>query len=140
MDGAVAGAPPIDVAAERGARRIVYVNPLVPIHNDRGKVCFPLGEGGCGRLRDRGIGWIVDQTLRMFLAAQLPPALVAVQARFPGLVVQSIEPRPDELPMFLHQAMSFDARRELLDYGYACGQRTAPAAPPSPSARLGIVP
>ena len=30
--------------------------------------------------------------------------------------------------MFLHQAMAFDARRELLDYGYACGQRTARSA------------
>jgi len=128
VDGAVAGAPPIDVAAERGAHHIVYVNPLVPIRNDRGKVCFPLDEGGCGRLRDRGIGWIADQTLRMCLAAQLPAALVAVQARYPGLVVQSIEPCPDELPMFLHHAMSFDARRELLDYGYTCGQRTAPAS------------
>jgi predicted acylesterase/phospholipase RssA len=140
VDGAVAGAPPIDVAAERGARHIVYVNPLVPIRNDRGKVCFPLGAGGCGRLRDRGIGWIADQTLRMILAAQLPAALVAVQARYPGLVVQSIAPCPDELPMFLHHAMSFGARRELLEYGYACGQRTAPAAPRSPSAQRGFVP
>ncbi len=140
VDGAVAGVPPIDVAAERGARHIVYVNPLVPIRNDRGKVCFPLDEGGCGRLRDRGMGWIADQTLRMCLAAQLPAALVAVQARHPGLVVQSIEPCPDELPMFLHHAMSFDARRELLDYGYACGQRTAAAAPPSPSAQRGFLP
>jgi hypothetical protein len=75
----------------------------------------------------------------MLLAAQLPTALVAVQARYPGLVVQSITPCPDELPMFLHHAMSFDARRELLDYGYACGQHTAPAAPPSPSAQRGFV-
>src|SRR5881396_3522917 len=109
-----------------------------PIRVDRAKVCFPLDEGGCGRLRDRGIGWIADQTLRMCLAAQLPAALVAVQARYPGLVVQSIEPCPDEVPMFLHHAMSFDARRELLDYGYACGQRTAAAAPPSPSAKRGF--
>jgi len=41
VDGAIAGVPPIDVAAERGARHIVYVNPLVPIRNDRGKVWFP---------------------------------------------------------------------------------------------------
>jgi NTE family protein len=138
VDGAVAGAPPIDVAAERGVRHIVYVNPLVPIRNDRGKVCFALDEGGCGRLRDRGIGWIADQTFRMLLAAQLPAALMAVQARYPSLVVQSIEPCPDELPMFLHHAMSFDARRELLDYGYVCGRRTAP--PHSPSAQPGFLP
>jgi NTE family protein len=134
VDGALAGATAIDVAAERGARHIVYVNPLVPIRNDRGKVCFPLDEGGCGRLGDRGIGWIADQTLRMLLAAQLPAEFVAIQARYPGIVVQSIEPLPDELPMFLHHAMSFDARRELLDYGYASGHRTTPAAQRSLSA------
>jgi hypothetical protein len=27
--------------------------------------------------------------------------------------------------MFLHNVMSFAARRELLDYGYACGRRAA---------------
>src|SRR5438132_1114281 len=128
------------LGTDRGARRIVYVIPFVPIRSRRGKVCFPLDAGGCGRLSDRGIGWIADQTLRMFLAAQLPAAPPAVQARYPGLVVQNIEPFPDELPMFLHHAMSFDARRELLDYGYACGQRTAPAAPPSPSAQRGFLP
>ena len=135
VDGAIAGATPIDVAAERGARHVLYVNPLVPIRNDRGKVCFPLDGGGCGRLGDRGIGWIADQTLRILVAAQLPDALVAVQARYPGMVVQSIEPCPAEIPMFLHHAMSFDARRELLDYGYASGHRITAAALRSLSAR-----
>jgi NTE family protein len=135
VDGAIAGATPIHVAAERGARHVVYVNPLVPIRNDRGKVCFPLDGRGCGRLGDRGIGWIADQTLRILLAAQLPDALVAVQARYPGMVVQSIEPCPAEIPMFLHHAMSFDARRELLDYGHASGHRITAAALRSLSAR-----
>jgi hypothetical protein len=35
---------------------------------------------------------------------------VAIQARHPGVVVQSIAPCADDLPMFLHHAMSFDAR------------------------------
>ena len=37
--------------------------------------------------------------------------------------------------MFLHHAMSFDARRELLDYGYASGHRITAAALRSLSAR-----
>ncbi len=41
---------------------------------------------------------------------------------------------------FLHHAMSLDACRELLDYGYACGQRTTAAAPPSPSAQRSFLP
>jgi hypothetical protein len=51
------------------------------------------------------------------------------------MVVQSIEPCPAEIPMFLHHAMSFDARRELLDYGYASGHRITAAARRSLSAR-----
>jgi len=61
-------------------------------------------------------------------------------ARYPGMVVQRIEPWPDEPPMFLHHPMSFDARRELLDYGYARGHRTTTAAQRSLSARHRPVP
>jgi predicted acylesterase/phospholipase RssA len=57
VDGAIAGATPIDVAAERGARHVVYVNPLVPIHNDRGKVCFPwTGEAVAGWGTEGSVG------------------------------------------------------------------------------------
>lgn len=125
VDGAVAGATAIDVAAERAARFIVYINPLVPVRNDRTNMCVPLDGGRCARLAEKGVGWIADQSLRMLLAAKLADTLVALRVRYPILTVHSIEPRPDELPMFLHNVMSFSARRELLEYGYACGRRAA---------------
>ena len=125
VDGAVAGATAIDVAADRGARMIVYVNPLVPVRNDRASMCVPLDGGRCARLAEKGVGWIADQSLRMLLAAKLADTLLALRVRYPDLVVHNIEPRPDELPMFEHNVMSFAARRELLEYGYACGRRAA---------------
>jgi hypothetical protein len=42
------------------------------------------------------------------------------------LVVYGIQPARDEVPMFMHNAMSFAARKELLDYGYKCGRAAAP--------------
>lgn len=127
MDGAVAEATPLDIAVARGARHIVYINPLVPICNDRTKLCLPLDGGHCARLADKGVGWIGEQALRVLLAAKLRDTLMSLRARRPDLVIHTIQPGQDELPMFMHHMMSFAARRELLDYGYACGRRLAEA-------------
>ncbi len=123
VDGAVAEATPLDIGADRGAHRIVYVNPLVPIHNDRTKLCLPLDGGHCARLVEKGVGWIGEQALRMLLAAKLSDSLAALHSRYPDLVIHSIQPSRDELPMFMHNVMSFAARRELMAYGYECGRR-----------------
>ncbi len=127
VDGAVAEATPLDIAAERGARRILYLNPLVPIRNDRTKLCLPLDGGHCARLSEKGVGWIGEQTLRMLLATKLTDSLAALGSRYPDLVIQTIQPAQDELPMFMHSVMSFAARKELLEYGYQCGRRGAEA-------------
>jgi predicted acylesterase/phospholipase RssA len=125
VDGAIGDATPIDIAVERGATHIIYINPLVPIRNDRTELCLPLDGGFCGRLTEMGVGWIGSQALRLVLAAKLRDALRAVGARQPDLVVHVIQPAQDELPMFMHNVMAFSARREILDYGYACGRRAA---------------
>ncbi len=127
MDGAVAEATPIDIAVERGARHVIYINPLVPLCNDRTKLCLPLDGGHCARLADKGVGWIGEQALRVLLAAKLRDTLASLRSRHPDLVIDTIQPGQDELPMFMHHMMSFAARRELLDYGYASGRRLAGA-------------
>lgn len=129
VDGAVAGATSIDIAADRGARVIVYVNPLVPVRNDRVRMCVPLDGERCARLAEKGLGWIADQSLRMLLAAKVADTTVALRVRYPDLAVHIIEPASDEMPMFEHNPMSFAARREILDYGYACGRRASSALP-----------
>lgn len=75
VDGAVAEATPLDIAAEQGARLIAYVNPRVPIRNDRSRLCLPLDGGHCARLAEKGVDWIGDQALRMLLAAKLEDTL-----------------------------------------------------------------
>lgn len=125
VDGAVAEATPLDIAADRGARVIIYVNPLVPIHNDRTTLCLPLDDGHCARLAEKGVGWVGEQAFRMLLSARLADSIAALRSRHPDLAIHSIQPGHDELPMFMHNMMSFDARRELLVYGYQCGERAA---------------
>jgi len=128
VDGAVAEATPIDVAVEHGARRVLYINPLVPIYNDRSKLCLPLDGGRCARLAEKGMFWIGEQALRMLLAAKLEHALCTLRTRAPDLVLHAIQPARDEIPMFMHNVLSFTARKELLEYGRACGQRAVRSA------------
>lgn len=127
VDGAIAEATPIDIAAEQGARSILYLNPMVPIHNDRSKLCLPLDDGHCGRLSEKGVGWIGEQALRILLAAKLDHTLAALRVTYPDLHFFAIQPARDEVPMFMHNVMSFAARRELLEYGYLCGRRALEA-------------
>jgi predicted acylesterase/phospholipase RssA len=127
VDGAIAETTPIDIAVEHGARRVLYLNPMVPIRNDRTKLCLPLDGGHCARLSEKGVGWVGEQALRLLLAAKLDQALSALRAGHPDLVVRTIHPARDEMPMFMHNVMSFAARKELLAYGYACGQRALAA-------------
>ncbi len=127
VDGAIAEATPIDIAAEQGARSILYLNPMVPIHNDRSKLCLPLDDGHCGRLSEKGVGWIGEQALRILLAAKLDHTLAALRVTHPDLHFFAIQPARDEIPMFMHNMMSFAARKELLEYGYACGRRALEA-------------
>lgn len=127
VDGAIAEATPLDIAAEQGARSILYLNPMVPIHNDRSKLCLPLDGGHCGRLSEKGVGWIGEQTLRLLLAAKLDYTLAALKVKYPDLSVFAIQPARDEIPMFMQNVMSFAARKELLEYGYMCGRRALEA-------------
>jgi bacterioferritin-associated ferredoxin len=44
-----------------------------------------------------------------------------------SLEVVDDQPAQDALPMFMHNVMSFAARRELLAYGHQCGRRATDA-------------
>jgi predicted acylesterase/phospholipase RssA len=127
VDGAVAEGTPIALAAERGARLIVFVNPVVPIRNDRSRLCLQLDGGQCARLSEKGLGWLGDQAFRILLAAKLDESLTSLRLRHPSVVLHSIEPCREELPMFMNHVLSFAGRRELLEYGLLCGRRAVGA-------------
>jgi NTE family protein len=53
VDGGVSEVCPLEIAVERGANVIVFVNPMVPIRNDRARICIPAVGGRCARLSER---------------------------------------------------------------------------------------
>ena len=122
VDGAVSGAP-LDACVERGAREILFVNPLVPLENDRSRVCLPHDEGHCARIAEKGVGWIGDQAMRLLFSMEVSAARKALAARHPDVRLSVVSPARDEVPMFMTNVMSFSARREILAYGRESASR-----------------
>ena len=123
VDGAVSEGCPIEIAIERGASLIVFVNPMVPILNDRSRLCIPIAEGHCARLSEKGVGWIGDQAMRLMRAHPLEFAIDALRSSNPGVKLLHLEPGRDEIQLFMHSIMSFSAGRELLSYGQDSGRK-----------------
>jgi predicted acylesterase/phospholipase RssA len=135
VDGAISESNPVGIAIDHGARTLLFVNPMVPIRNDRSNVCIPATEGRCARIAEKGVGWIGDQATRLMRSSCAEVAMRNVHAMHPEVRVCVLEPSRDELPMFMHNIMSFSANLEYLEYGRECGRRYFAAAG-SPIAQL----
>lgn len=122
VDGGVSEVCPLEIAVERGATTIVFVNPMVPIRNDRSRICIPTLGGHCARLSEKGVGWIGDQAMRLMRAHSLGSAIDAVRSN-PGVELLHVEPGRHEMQLFMHSIMSFSTGRELLEYGRDSGRR-----------------
>ena len=119
IDGGVKGMCHLDLALERGARRILIVNALVPVVCDPERVVLPrLSRGSAHSVADLGIGFVGDQSLRIQGRERLDAAIAATRARDPGVQIELIEPAADETLLFLNGPMAFDARRRILELGY----------------------
>jgi NTE family protein len=121
VDGGVSEVCPLEIAVERGANVIVFVNPMVPIRNDRARICIPAVGGRCARLSEKGVGWIGEQAMRLMRAHSLATAIAALRSN-PRVELLHIEPGRDEMQLFMHSIMSFSAGRELLEYGRDSGR------------------
>ncbi len=122
VDGGVSEIRPLEIAVERGATVIVFVNPMVPIRNDRARICIPTARGHCARLSEKGVGWIGEQAMRLMRAHSLGSAIDALRSN-PCVELLHVEPGRDEMQLFMHSIMSFSTGRELLEYGRDSGRR-----------------
>lgn len=118
VDGAVGRVGHIDIALERGATSILVINPMVPIYNDRSRLCIPTSTGECARISERGFVSVFNQAARIGLTEKLHLGMGYLQAKHPNAKIILHEPSRNEAPMFLKNPMSFAARAELIDYGY----------------------
>lgn len=103
----------LDVAAAQGAEVIVVVNPMVPVIAQD----VPTGHGPRPSLRDKGMLWVLSQSLRISVHKLMQEA--CARLRTEGRVdVVLIEPEPTDGILFMHNPASFSARRAILEYAY----------------------
>lgn len=105
FDGGIGRVAHIDVAIDRGAERIVVINPVVPIQN--------LGPR---RLRDQGLMPVFNQAMRIMNKARLHFGIKRYLAEHPTVEVTVIEPSDDETVLAAHGSMGVRGRVEILDY------------------------
>jgi len=122
VDGSISEVSPLSLTLAKGARDILFVNPLVPICNDRSSICLPFHDGQCARLADKGVGWIGEQALRLMRSHCAQAALESVRVTQEDTRLTYVEPSRNEIPMFMHNMMSFSAAKELLGYGLKTGR------------------
>jgi predicted acylesterase/phospholipase RssA len=116
IDGGTGKADHVDVALKRGAELVLVINPMVPIAHDPGAGSGLLGTSA--RLRDHGLLTVYDQTMRMAIKARLHQGLRRWQAEYPKATILLLEPDERDADMFLQNPMNFDARVQILRYGY----------------------
>jgi predicted acylesterase/phospholipase RssA len=113
LDGGLGHVAHLDVAEAAGASLCIVVNPLVPVSTVHRAV--PTGHGVRGSVRDKGLLWVFNQSMR----GGAPPRLHQEVARASGAMqVLVLEPEPTDVLLFLHNPVNMDARRAILEYAY----------------------
>jgi predicted acylesterase/phospholipase RssA len=115
LDGGLGHVAHLDVAAELGAELAIVVNPLVPVSTAHRAV--PTGHGVRGSVRDKGLLWVWNQSMRIGAHARLHQEVARAQAER-SMAVLVLEPEPTDVLLFLHNPVNLDARRAILEYAY----------------------
>src|ERR1700689_5297381 len=71
---------------------------------------------------EKGVGWIGEQAMRLMRAKCQKSAIDTLRSTNPEVSLLRIEPRRDEMQLFMHNMMSFSAGPQLLAYGRECGR------------------
>lgn len=117
IDGGFGAANEIDVAREHGAELIVVVNPNVPVRPEDVSGGVPTGYGAGSSLRDKGLMWVYNQSMRANVHARLQNALERA-AKDHAVDVLVLQPDPTEALRFARNAASPGARREILQWAH----------------------
>jgi NTE family protein len=114
LDGGLGPDAHLAVAERLGASLVIVVNPLVPVTAARGTV--PTGHGAGGSVRDKGLLWVFNQSMRVGAHARLHQEVARMSAA--GMQVLVLEPEPTDVLLFLRNPVNFDTRRAILEYAY----------------------
>ena len=112
VDGGVRKTAHINLAIQRGADLVICINPIVPFLNDTAE--GPLR----GHISNRGVTWVLDQTMRIMLHGRMELGLQRYAREFPEVDILLIEPTRDDMRMFSYNIMRYSARRVVAEHGY----------------------
>jgi predicted acylesterase/phospholipase RssA len=118
IDGGVDKNFHLDAAVAAGAQLIVCVNPLLPLFNDPQRASVKLMDGQAGRIGDRGMPSVIDQTVRMLMHRRMADSVADLKRRFPDVEVLMLEPAADDYSMFFYNVARFSARVSTARVGY----------------------
>lgn len=113
LDGGLGHVAHLDVAEKLGASLCIVVNPLVPVSTSYRAV--PTGHGVRGSVRDKGLLWVVNQSMRVGAHARLHQEVARHGSAMRVLV---IEPEPTDALMFMQNPVSMETRRAILEDAY----------------------
>ena len=112
VDGGVKKTAHINLAIQSGADLVICINPIVPYLNDTAD--GPLR----GHLSNHGVGWVLDQVMRIMLHGRMQYGLERYRREHPDVDVLLIEPTRDDTRMFGYNIMRYSARRVVAEHGY----------------------
>ena len=113
IDAGAAQVAHLDVAVELGAEVIVVINPMVPVV----AASVPTGHGRKESVRDKGLMWVMNQSLRIGMHKLLQESCARIESAGNASVI-IIEPEPTDGILFMYNPASFSARRNILEYAY----------------------
>jgi NTE family protein len=125
----------VDVAVKLGAEAVLIVNPMVPIQTEVHLRDIPTGHGRMKRVRDKGLVWVYNQSVRMRSEARIRAGLERYRKDHPETEVLLLEPDPSDATLFMHSPMNFAARRAILTHAYTTTYQ-ALRVPTSPLRRM----
>ncbi len=118
IDGGVGRVAYMDIAMNHGADLMWVINPIQYILNDRNRVCLPSLVGKCPTIKQKGVSFIYDQALRINTATRIYLAIKRYRSEYPQKHFVLMQPDPTETMLFSHHPVSFDAKIDILEYGY----------------------
>jgi hypothetical protein len=99
IDAAGAEARHLDVAVAEGASVIVVVNPMVPVRAES----VPTGHGRKSSVRDKGLMWVMNQSLRITIHQALNESLARIRATGKVELIV-VEPDPTDAMLFVQSS------------------------------------
>lgn len=108
----------VDVAVALGSEAVLVLNPMVPIRSEVHLRDIPTGHGAMKRVRDKGLLWVYNQSMRIRSETRLQAGLTRYREAHPDTEILLLEPDPSDATLFMHSPMNFAARRAILTHAY----------------------